>query len=102
MTRKLILSLPAALDVDEIVDFVREESGDVRARRVASGLRAAMEKVARRPNLGHRREDLTSADVWFFAAWSYLVVYRHNADRVEVARVLHGGRNLETLLRDES
>lgn len=102
MMRKLVLSAPAARDVEDIVDFVRDQSGEDRARHVASGIRDAFEKVARRPNIGHRREDLTPADVWFLAVWSYLVIYRCNDERVEIGRVIHGGRDIEELLRGEA
>jgi plasmid stabilization system protein ParE len=52
------------------------------------------------PTLGHRRHDLTSdPEVLFFCVRShYLVIYRKNSDPLQIARVLHGARDISAEL----
>ena len=101
MSRRFFLSAPASLDLDEILTYVLDGSGQDRAQQVADGLEEAFQKLADAPGLGHRREDLTSSPVLFFTVWSYLIIYKPNTKPLEVARVVHGARDIESLLRDE-
>lgn len=55
------------------------------------------EKLAQNPGLGHKRSDLTSQPVLVFALYSYMVVYRPQKP-LEIARVLHGKRDLKRIL----
>lgn len=75
-----------------------ERSGAIRAQYVAEHLHEAFRKLADRPGLGHRREDLTHSPVLFWAVWSYLVVYKPDSEPLEVVRVLHGARDLDAVL----
>jgi plasmid stabilization system protein ParE len=52
------------------------------------------------PNLGHRRPDLTSRNVLFYRVHSYLIIYRPNKKPLHILRVLHGARDVETLLKE--
>jgi len=81
---------------------VLENSGEQRAEHVAERLFEAFRSIADNPGLGHRREDLTPSDVLFFSVWSWLVIYKPDRTPLEVARVVHAARDVETLLRDES
>ncbi|MBN1492297.1 MAG: type II toxin-antitoxin system RelE/ParE family toxin [Phycisphaerae bacterium] len=98
MSRRFILSDPAAQDLDEIVSYVLEQSGLQRAQYVADHLYEAFQKLAEAPGLGHKREDLTCLPVLFWGAWSYLVIYKPETKPLEVVRVLHGARDVEALL----
>ena len=100
MTRRFVLSGPAAQDLDEILSYVLEQDGPQRAQHVADHLYTAFQKLAETPGLGHKREDLTSLPVLFWAEWSYLVIYKPDAKPLEIVRVLHGARDVETLLRE--
>jgi toxin ParE1/3/4 len=51
------------------------------------------------PGIGHRRSDLTAADVRFFAVYSYLIVYRPSTKPLQIAAQLHGARDVLTLLK---
>jgi len=77
---------------------VLEQSGPERAQHVADHLYEAFQKLAETPGLGHKREDLTSLPVLFWAVWSYLVIYKPETKPLEVVRVLHGARDVEALL----
>ena len=61
-------------------------------------LRAGVRLVAKNPALGHVREDLTDEPVRFWLVFSYLIVYDPSRKPVEIARVLHGKRDVEELL----
>jgi antitoxin ParD1/3/4/toxin ParE1/3/4 len=51
------------------------------------------------PGIGHRRSDLTSADVRFFPVYSYLIVYRPTTKPLPIVAVLHGARDVLALLK---
>lgn len=101
MTRRLVVSVPASGDLSEILSFVLENSGVERATHVLAGFVAAFEKLASNPGLGHRRDDLAGSPIRFYRVWSWFVVFRFDEESLEVARVLHAARDIETLLRDE-
>jgi antitoxin ParD1/3/4/toxin ParE1/3/4 len=61
-----------------------------------------MAALAGDPGIGHRRTDLTGADVRFFAVYSYLIVYRPSTKPLQVVAVLHGARDVLTLLKERA
>jgi len=69
---RYILTEPAAGDLREIVAYLSERS-PVAARRVRGELRAAMQRLARFPHIGHLREDLTDEPLRFWSVYSYLI-----------------------------
>jgi len=84
----------ARRDLVRLVDYVCEDSGPDRAEALAGAVFQALERLARMPGLGHRREDLTDADLRFWPVSSWLIVYDPNASPLEVVRVLHGARRV--------
>lgn len=51
--------------------------------------------LAKNPNIGHQRVDLTSRpDVLFWPVRSYLILYRPSPTPLEILRVLHGRRDV--------
>jgi plasmid stabilization system protein ParE len=94
---RYVLSPAATSDLEQIADFLDEHAPHA-ADRVLDGLRDAMRRIAARPGLGHLRQDLADEPLRFYAAWSYLVIYRPS-DPVEIVRVVHGARDVERLLR---
>jgi antitoxin ParD1/3/4/toxin ParE1/3/4 len=93
-----IISPKADEDVFQIWRYLYDQAGVEIANRVEADLYAAFETLARNPRLGHQRADLTSYPVLFFTVYSYLIVYRPHAP-LEIARVLHGKRDVKRLLR---
>src|SRR5207247_6881512 len=90
---RFILTRPAADDVREIVNYIRERSPQA-ATRVRGELRAAMNKLAEFPGIGHWREDLTDEPIRFWCVYSYLIAYRPETKPLEIIRVVHGARDL--------
>ena len=60
-----------------------------------------MQFLASTPGAGHQREDLTDDAVLFWPVFSYLVVYDPSKRPIEIARVLHGKRDVATILHSD-
>jgi toxin ParE1/3/4 len=89
-------------DLIEIADFIAADN-PVAARKLVTDIHKACEKLAKMPTLGHPRKDLTSdPEVLFYCVrHHYLVIYRKATDPLQIARVLHGARDVTEEL-DES
>lgn len=98
MSDRFTLSTPASRDLDEILTYVLERGGPTVAKHVAEGLETACRKLSESPEIGHKREDLTTAPVLFWSVWSYLVVYEPNTKPLAIIRVLHGARDVQAIL----
>jgi len=68
------------------------------ARRVRLQIFDACQRIAKNPGIGHKREDLTDKPVLFWPVGSYLIIYNPTKKPVEIVRVLHGARNIPSLL----
>jgi toxin ParE1/3/4 len=71
----------------------------------AARMRARFEQrvrlLAGAPAIGRPRGDLRPA-LRSSAVGNYLLFYRATSDGIEIARVLHGMRDIEAIFRDES
>jgi plasmid stabilization system protein ParE len=95
--KKFVLTPLAVRDLNEIWDYLAEDN-DATAGRMLSALEKAMDELAKRPGIGHLREDLADRRHRFFLVYSYLIVYRAETDPLQVIRVLHAARDIQTLL----
>lgn len=93
-----VLGAGAALDLEEIWDFIADDSIDQADRWVAR-LFDAFDTIAQSPRIGHRRKDLTDFDVFFWPVGNYLIIYRSAGAGVEIVAVTQGSRNLPGFLR---
>jgi plasmid stabilization system protein ParE len=86
-----VLTRQARRDVHRIIDYIAVRNPRA-AGRLADELFAGFALLGERPEIGHRRTDLTSRNEMFLAVskW-YLVVHRHAAP-VQILRVLDGRR----------
>jgi antitoxin ParD1/3/4/toxin ParE1/3/4 len=48
--------------------------------------------------IGHWREDLTDKRHQLFLIYSYLIVYRHETKPLQIIRVLHAARDVQSIL----
>jgi plasmid stabilization system protein ParE len=92
-----IVSPKADEDILEVWGYLYERAGIEVANHVEAEIYSAFETLARNPRIGHKRSDLTSHPVLFFAVYSYLIVYRPGKP-LDIARVLHGKRDLRQIL----
>jgi plasmid stabilization system protein ParE len=90
---------PAARsDLREISDYIESHS-PAAAKRVRAKLREAMHKLGQSPGIGHFREDLADEPIRFWSVYSYLIVYRTEPRPIEILRVIHGARDLKSILK---
>lgn len=55
--------------------------------------------LARNPDRGHLRKDLTTKPVRFWSIYSYLIIYDPATRPLEVVRILSGYRDIATILK---
>jgi plasmid stabilization system protein ParE len=97
---RYVLTTEAQEDLRKIRDYLMSEGGARVARHVISAFVLAFRRLAKRPSIGHRREDLTSNQtLLFWPVFSYLIVYRRGSGHVAIVAVLHGKRDVPALLR---
>jgi plasmid stabilization system protein ParE len=82
----------ARFDLDEIWEFIREDSLAAADRTIEEILSAIRALVAF-PNQGHRRPDLTSRPVRFVRVRDHLIAYAPNEKPLWVIAVMHGRRS---------
>lgn len=93
---RAVFSPAAAQDLDEILAFVALD-GESRAELVAARLRAGIERIAIRPLLGHNIASLDNSALRIWTVRPFLIVYRYKVQPVEIARILHGSRDLAAI-----
>jgi plasmid stabilization system protein ParE len=57
-----------------------------------------MIKLAKNPGMGHRRDELADKRHRFLLVSSYLIVYRHETKPLQVVRILHAARDVQSIL----
>lgn len=102
MTSRYILAPQAAQDLVDIWRYLKDQSGAALADRVESVIRGRIVFLSGHPNIGHWRKDLTGDVVKFFGIYSYLIVYRPDTKPLQVVSILHGRRDVETILTDRT
>lgn len=97
MSPGFVLTPAARSDLVEIDHYLRHKSADA-AGRVRAKLRDALRKLAKRPQMGHLREDLADESLRFWPVYSYLIIYRAEVRPLQVIRILHASRDVQSLL----
>lgn len=97
---RYILAPEARADLEDIIDEISQERPNA-ARGVLAKIRAALERLTEHPKLGHLREDLANESLRFWPVYSYLIIYRPESQPLQVARVLHGARDIKSILARE-
>jgi plasmid stabilization system protein ParE len=89
----------AKSDLKEINSYYLEKSGPEVAAKVIGRIRTAIQALTMNPGLGHFREDLNpKKSLRFYPVFSDLIAFRQVDKTIEVARVLHGYRDVQNLL----
>lgn len=94
----LRLSPLAERDVEDIGYYIALDDFQA-AERVVSRLFRAFELLAEHPELGRIREDL--GNIRSLSVHPYVIFYRAGKRGLEIARVLHGARDVLTILEKE-
>jgi len=82
----------AAVDLDEIWDFIAEDNLDA-ADRVIADILASIDALVPFPHQGHKRPDLTSRPLRFNVVREYLIAYAPEEKPLWVVAVMHGRRS---------
>jgi plasmid stabilization system protein ParE len=93
------LSRAALSDLDELWLYIARDNPNA-AERVVDRILTTCEQLAEMPGIGHSREDLTSKAVRFFSVHSYLIVYWPDIKPLEIIAVLHGARDVPSILNE--
>jgi toxin ParE1/3/4 len=87
---------PAALaDLEEIYDFIAEDN-PAKAGEFISHLREKCQFLAEHPLSGRARPEIRS-DLRSFPVKRYVILYRIEAESVEIVNVIHSSRDIGTL-----
>lgn len=96
---RLVVRPQAVADLDDIFDYIAEDSLD-RAVVFVRKLYGQMEKLAASPGIGRRRDELLLG-LRSFPYSNYVIFYIRLDDGADIVRVLNGARNIEALFQDD-
>jgi toxin ParE1/3/4 len=101
MSRQIVVHEEARFDAIDIAYYIAENSLEA-SDRFAEALDAAYEQLADMPGMGASREygnpKLKGMRMWPIPGFQkYLIFYRATDTELQVLRVLHGSRNLQSL-----
>ncbi|MFO1438150.1 MAG: type II toxin-antitoxin system RelE/ParE family toxin [Verrucomicrobiaceae bacterium] len=90
--KAVLFSRAAQNDLQDIWVYVASDHPEA-ADRLEEDIRHEIEVLSEMPDLGHRRRDLTTHDLWFHTVRkNYLIVFKRS-DPLEIIRILHGARD---------
>ena len=101
MTGPFVLTPSAARDLDEILEYVLEQSGPNRALDVHDRLHEEFWNVGAQPGIGHVRDELADESLRVWTVFSYLIIYRPETKPVQILRVIHGARDVPKAFEEE-
>ena len=95
---RLRLSPCVPVDLEEIADYIALDSPR-RAARVLQLLYARMKEIAKQPQIYRLRPEL-GVEARLATVGSYVILFRIRHDTVRIERVVHGGRDLLSILEE--
>ncbi len=95
---RLRLSPCVPADLEEIVDFIAQDSPR-HAARVLRLLRERMKEIAKQPHLYRLRPEI-GAEARLATIGNYVILFRIRQDAVRIERVVHGRRDLLAILEE--
>ncbi|KJV04959.1 type II toxin-antitoxin system RelE/ParE family toxin [Methylocucumis oryzae] len=97
----VIIKRPRALsDLAEIWDYIADDS-ETRADSFVATIDAKFHILAEQPKIGRLRDEL-AAGLRSFPIGRYVIFYLPFADGVDIVRVLHGSRDIDTIFHDDN
>lgn len=85
----------ARADLDDIWNYIGQDNPEA-ADRLMQKFRKQFEDIAEFPEMGRASETI-GAGLRRLPVENYLILYRVTSDCVEISRVLHGARDIESL-----
>jgi toxin ParE1/3/4 len=87
----------AQADLDELWDYLAERN-EAAANRLLAEILERSRFHARFPKTGRPRDDLTPA-LRSFVVRPYVIFFRAVDDTIEILRVLHGSRDIDSIIK---
>src|SRR5688572_24697984 len=84
-------------DLYSIIDYVQQQSSQA-AEKLLDSIENAMDRLGGNPGIGHLREDLHDETLRIWPVHSILIVYRFDVKPIQIIRILHGARDLGSIL----
>ena len=96
----IIIKRPRVLsDLAEIWDYIADDS-EVRADAFVATIDAKFQTLAKQPGIGRMRDELATG-LRSLPIGRYVIFYLSLADGIEIIRVLHGARDIDTIFHDD-
>lgn len=104
MKKELNILPGADSDIDEHFNYIVEESLD-RAVRFYDAVYASFDLLLLQPFIGkakrYNKPELAGLRMWFVKGFDrYLIFYKVKDNTVEIVRILHSSRDIETALEE--
>ena len=105
MTRGIVITPKASLDIDQHFAYIAQENPDT-ALQFFDSARQTFAQLARMPGMGNvyqlENPRLQGLRRWAVKGFKkYLIFYFEREDCIEIARVLYAGRDIERILEQE-
>ncbi|GAC1334974.1 MAG: type II toxin-antitoxin system RelE/ParE family toxin [Isosphaeraceae bacterium] len=97
---KLRLTEQAEADLDEMWAYIAAEN-PLAADRMVDAVLEGSRMHARFPSMGQNRDDLRPG-LRCFVVLPFVIFYRPMEDAIEVLRILHGARDIGTIIKPEN
>lgn len=97
--KQCVFSPRSRTDFAEILDYFGETDADS-ALDFVTRIQLACEQLAQTPAMGRKRDNLAKG-LRSFPLDKYIIFYRIVKDDIEIVRVLHGARDIESIFADE-
>ncbi len=94
---KLVFSQLAEQNITSILEFIAEDNASAAANLIAA-IHEACYRLADFPEIGTVRPKFRGGDIRSFPVGNHVIFYRIRESSVEVARVIHGARDILSLL----
>jgi toxin ParE1/3/4 len=97
--KRLVWATKSEQDIREIWSYYAASTSADAANKVVASIRTAAERIGRHPFAGRPRDELRPGIRSVVAGpGPYLIFYRLNEDAVQISRIIHGRRDLDTAL----
>lgn len=92
-----VFSKAAADDMFSLWEYIAKDDIDA-ADRVRDAVYDAISTILTFPGMGHRRADLRDDTLRVWPVFSYLIIYRAQAEPLEIVRVVSGYQDIAALV----
>ena len=93
MTDRFRLTKPAIQDIEEIADYIAQQSGLEQSENFLSKLESKFSKIVNFPLLGRKRDEILT-NIRTIPLDKYLILYMPIGNDIEILRVVSGYRDL--------